>query len=141
MPGSVANAVVPVVAGHPLVFPFGLCRVFTETLTYAARVNEYHDGTTQRQALVSSSRRSWKLTRRLTPSLITTLRAFMLAHPTDAFYFYNPFEPGTGQLEGSNYDSTGASLTGRYTVRLSGDLAETINIARTEISVELVEIA
>lgn len=141
MPGSVANASVPTVSGHPLVFPQSLCRAFTEIRTFPARVNEYHDGTTHRQALVSTSRRSWKLTERLTPAQIATLRTFMLTYPTTPFYFYDPKEPASGQMEGSNYDPTGASTTGRYTARLSGDLEETIYIPRAEVNVELVEVA
>jgi phage-related protein len=141
MPGSVANAVIPTVSGHPLVFPFALSTAFTETQSVAARVNEYHDGTTQRMATVATVRRSWKLTERLTPAAMATLRAFMLAYPTTAFYFYNPKEPGTGQVEGSNYDATGSSPTGRYTVRLAGDLTEQSYIPRTDVGVDLVEIA
>ena len=141
MPGSVANAVIPTVSGHPLVFPFGLCRAFTETSAFAARVNEYHDRTTQRVALVTTSRKSWRLVQRLTPTLMATLRTFILTYPTAAFYFYDLKQPDVGQLEGANYDPTGAALPGRYTVRLNGDLNETIYISRTEISVELVEVA
>lgn len=141
MPGSVANAVIPTVAGNPLVFPQALSRAFAETLSWAVRANEYHDGTSQRKALVSSGRRSWKLTQRLTAAQMGTLRTFLLAYPTTAFYFYNPKDVSAGQLEGSNYDATGANLQGRYTVRLAGDLEEQIGIARTEIGIELVEVA
>jgi hypothetical protein len=141
MPGSVANCVIPIVSGNPLVFPFALCRAFTESSAFAARVNEYHDGTTQRAAVVTTSRKSWKLTERLTPAQMATLRTFLLTYPTTAFYFYDLKQPTTGQLEGANYDPTGAALPGRYSVRLNGDLIETIYIARTEIGVELVEIA
>jgi phage-related protein len=125
------------VAGHPLVFPAELSRAFTETRQFACRVNEYHDGTTQRMALVSSSRRSWKCTRRLAPAEMAVLRAFLLAHPTDAFYFYSPKE--TSPL--FTADPTGAATSGRYKVRLNGDINETIYIPRAEVEIELVEVA
>lgn len=141
MPGAVANAVVPTVSGHPLVFPFALSKSFTETLSWPVRSIEYHDGTLQRTALVANSRRSWKLAQRLTPAQITTLRSFFLTYKASAFYFYAPKDVAIGQLEGSNYDATGANLQGRYTVRLNGDLDEQIFIPRTEVGIELVEVA
>ena len=36
------------------------------------------------------------------------------------FAFYNPFEPAAGQPVGSNYDATGSSIQGRYTVVFRG---------------------
>lgn len=134
MPGSVANCVIPTVSGNPLVFPFALCRAFTETRTWVAQWNEYHDGTLQRQAQVSAARRSWRLMQRLTSAQIATFRAFMLAYPTTAFYFYN-------LAETTVYDATGAATTGRYKTRLAGDLTEEIGIARTDVPCELVEVA
>jgi hypothetical protein len=133
MPGSVANCVIPTVGGHPLVFPFALCRAFTEVRTFAAQVNEYHDGTMQRRAQVASGRRTWKLMQRLTSAQVAALRTFMLTYPTTAFYFYNLVE-GT-------YDATGAATLGRFKSRLSGDLTESIGMARTDLGVEIVEVA
>lgn len=141
MPGAIASASVPVVSGNPIVFPQSLCKSFTEARTVDARFLEYHDGTTERMALVATSRREWKLTKRLTPSALATLKAFWLAHTIDAFYFYNPNEPASGHLPGSNYDATGASLTGRYTVRFVSEWSEQIFIPRTEVDVQLIEVA
>jgi hypothetical protein len=140
MPGSVANAVVPTVSGHPLVFPQLTYRSFVETHTVAGRFIEYHDGTTERMNLVSTARRSWKLGVRLAPAAMVTLMAFLRLHKTDPFYWYNPKENASGHLEGSNYDPTGASVVGRYTASLTGDFAETIYIPRTELSFGLVEV-
>lgn len=137
MPGSVAVSSVPVVGGHPIVLPQGLCRSFTEVRQFAARTNEYHDGTLQRSSLVNSSQRRWKLVRRLSPSLMATMKAFALAHPVDPFYFYNPKE--TSPLY--SYDATGAATSGRYIVCFDGDLSEQIYIPRAEINIELVEVA
>lgn len=133
MPGSVANCVIPTVSGHPLVFPYMLCRSFTEVRTFAALVNEYHDGTLHRTALVSAGRRTWKTAHRLTPAQMAALRTFMLAYPTTAFYFYNLVE--------GVYDATGALTAGRVKTRLAGDLSEEIFMPRTDIGVELVEVA
>lgn len=142
MPGSVANAVVPTVAGNPLVFPRALCRAFTLAINWQVRSNEYHDGTTQRQALVANDRRTWKLTQRLTPAQDATLRTFALTYPTDACYFYDPKDVAVGQIEGANYDATGASLQGRWKVVLSmSEYAETTYIPRAEVSIELREVA
>ena len=137
MPGSCQTATVPTSGGYPIVLPQGLCKVFTETRNFTARVNEYHDGTTQRASLVNTSRRSWKITRRLVPAAMATLKAFWAAHPTDAFYFYNPKE--TSPLY--SYDATGAATSGRYKVRFAGDVNEQIFIPRAEIGLELVEVA
>lgn len=141
MPASIQNASVPVVGGNPIVLPFSLCKAFSEARAIDSRANEYHDGTTERQALVSTSRRSWKLTQRLAPAAMATLKAFWQAHPIDPFYYYNPFEASTGQLEGSNYDPTGAATAGRYTVVFVGDWDETIYIPRAEASFGLIEVA
>jgi hypothetical protein len=73
---------------------------------------------------------------------MATLRAFALAYPTTAFYYYDPKDVAIGQLEGANYDATGASLQGRYKAVLSmAEFNESINIARTDTGVELREVA
>ena len=141
MPGSIANAVVPTVDGYPLVLPYGLCTQFVLSQEWATRANEYRSGERQSQALVSTSRKSWNLRRRLSPAAMAILKAFWEAHPTDAFYYYDPFEPVSGHPVGSNYDPTGASTVGRYTVRFAGDWYHTISWPRSEVGIELVEIA
>lgn len=135
MPGSVSNAA-PVG-----VLLEALCSAFTERREWASRVNEYHDGSRQSAALASTSRRSWSLKRRLSPALLVALWTFWLAHQRGAFYFYNPFEPASGHPVGSNYDSTGVSTQGRYTVRFNGDWSQTAYIARTDVGIELLEVA
>jgi len=142
MPGSVANAVVPTVSGNPLVFPRVTWRSLVELRAVPVRGNEYHDGdSSQRMNLANTARRSWKGVVRLAPTPMQAMIAFLKAHGTDPFYFYNPREPASGQLDGSNYDATGASLTGRYTVRYVGDIQETIYMPRAEVPIELLEIA
>lgn len=141
MPGSVASASIPVVSGNPIVLPFFLCKAFMESRSWEMRVNEYHDGTTERMALVSTARRSWQLAARLAPSVLNALWAFWSSWPTAPFYFYDVKEPASGQPVGSNYDPSGASIQGRYMVRFAGDWAETIFIPRAEVAIQLVEVA
>jgi hypothetical protein len=141
MPGSVANASVSVMGGNPLVLPVSLCKSFTETREWVACVNEYHDGSRQSMGLVSTSRRSWKIMKRLAPVALQALWDFWQAHPTDPFYFYNPKEPASGQPVGSNYDATGTSTQGRYTVVFRGDWQQTTYLPRAEVGLELIEVA
>lgn len=135
MPGSVNNA------APSAVLPRSLCTAFTERREWASRVNEYHDGSRQMTALVSTVRKSWSLRRRLTPAAIAALWTFWAANQHKAFYFYNPFEPGTGQAVGSNWDGTGVSTQGRYTVRFNGDWNQSTYIARADCTLELIEVA
>lgn len=135
MPGSVNNAVA---VG---VLPQALCTAFTERRDWASRVNEYHDGSRQSTAQVSTPRRSWGLRQRLIATVLETLYTFYLAHQHAAFYFYNPKEPATGQAVGSNYDATGVSTQGRYLVRFAGDWAQTTYIPRADCTLELIEVA
>ena len=135
MPGSISNAV------SVGVLPQSLCTAFTERREWVSCVNEYHDGSRQAAALVSTSRRSWALRKRLTASVIQGLWTFWAAHPHAAFYFYDPKEQATGQPVGSNYDATGISPTGRYTVRFNGDWNQSTGILRSDCTLELIEVA
>jgi len=57
------------------------------------------------------------------------------------FVFYNPEEPASWQPVGSNYDPTGNSTQGRYTVVFRGNWAQTTDLARTNVQgVELVDV-
>ena len=135
MPGSVSNAVA---VG---VLPASLCTLFTEKRHWQSRVNEYHDGARQSMAVVSTSRRAWSLRRRLAAAVIATLWTFWTGNQNTAFYFYDPFEPASGQAVGSNYDATGVSTQGRYTVRFNGDWNQSTYIPRADCTLELIEVA
>ena len=135
MPGSVNNAVA---VG---VLPAGLCTAFVEKRNWASRANEYHDGARQSMALVTMSRRAWSLRKRLKASVIAALWTFWTANQNTAFYFYNPFEPASGQVVGSNYDATGVSTQGRYTVRFNGDWNQSTYIPRADCTLDLIEVA
>lgn len=129
MPATVRGAVS---AGT---FPVSLSTKFTETRTGMARLNEYHDGTSERSSLVTEVRRSWKLSKRLTPSDLATLRAFWEANPNTAFTFYNPFETIPP------FSSTPTGSTGAYLVKFASDWEETIGMDRSDASVELIEVS
>jgi phage-related protein len=137
MPGNVANA------APATVLPQNLCRAFTESLEIPVLKNEYRGGETQRRNQASTVRKSWKLAQRLAPSALTTLRSFWEARKggAEAFYFYNPYEPAAGQKIGSNYDATGVSTTGRYTVVFVGSWSESVGLARADVNIGLLEVA
>lgn len=104
------------------VFPQSLCTAFSEDGSYEQlQSGNYHDGTIQRSQLAQTSRRTFTQSKRLTSADLATLYAFWIAQCGGLipFYFYNPEEPASGQQVGSNYDATGVSTQGRYTVRFN----------------------
>ncbi len=113
--------------------PFSLARSFSETLEWPARVNEYHDGSSQRTAMLDKPRRSWAMAKRLTPALLDELFTFWAAQGTAPFYFYNTAETLA-------YDPTGRSTMGRYRVRFASQWSQQVGIGRSDISVELIEV-
>jgi hypothetical protein len=135
MPGSVNLAV------SNGVLPKSLCTAFTEKRNWESQSNEYHDGSRQSKALVSTSRKAWSLKKRLNPTLLDALYTFWAANQNTVFYFYSPFEPRSGLAPGSNYDATGVSEAGRYLVRFNSDWSEAVGIARTDVSIDLLETA
>jgi hypothetical protein len=141
MPGNVQLADV----GSPVrVFPHTLCRSFVQVSEIPAVVNEYRDGTTHRSKQADVPRRRWRLDKLLPTAALETLRAFYLNScrgGLQAFYFYDPFEPAAGLPVGSNYDATGVSTQGRYKAVFVGQWHESLGIARTEVPLEILEVA
>ncbi|MEN6532169.1 MAG: hypothetical protein ABFD89_00805 [Bryobacteraceae bacterium] len=133
MPGSVANAA-PVT-----VLPEGLCAAFEHSREWAVIDNEYQNGESQRSYLSATSRKKWTLTKRLTATQLGTLRTFYEARggPKEPFYFYDPYETSPK----FSYDATGATTTGRYTVRFNGKWNQSSSLGRSEVSLELIELA
>jgi phage-related protein len=133
MPGSVANA------APSTVLPKFLCSAFQESREIALQANEYRNGESQRALQVSSSRRQWSLNVRLASAEMDALRTFFLARrgSLEPFYFYDPFAVTP---VGSNWDGTGASATGRITVKFAGPWEQSMGIARTDVSIRLVEV-
>lgn len=133
MPGSVANA------APATVLPEGLCSAFEHSREWAVIDNEYQNGESQRSYLSTTSRKKWSLSKWLTPTQLDTLRDFYEARDgtKEPFYFYDPYETSPK----FTYDATGATTTGRYTVRFNGEWSQSSNLARAEVQIELIELA
>jgi phage-related protein len=133
MPGSVANA------APTTVLPQSLCRAFVHTREYPVIDNEYRNGESQRSAQAATSRKKWSLTKRLTATQLQALRDFYDARngTHQPFYFYDPYETNPK----FSWDGTGAAVTGRYTVRFNTDWSQSVTPGRSDVQVELIEIA
>ena len=133
MPGSVQNAA-------PLtVLPPSLSRAFVHEREYPALDNEYRNGESQRSVQAANSRKRWRLAKRLTAAQLAALREFYDARkgPTEPFYFYDPYETSP-QV---SHDPTGQTVGGRYTVRFAGPWEQSTSFARTDLALELIELA
>jgi hypothetical protein len=133
MPGSVLNA------APTTVLPQSLCRTFVHERVYPLIENEYKNGESQRSVLATNSRRRWRLAKRLTPSALQTLRDFFDARngSTEPFYFYDPYDTNPR----FSYDPTGVVTVGRYTVRFNGDWQQSSGLGRSDVQIELLELA
>jgi len=133
VPGSVQNAV------PATVLPHSLCRAFAHEREYPVVENEYRNGESQRAVLATNSRKRWRLAKRLTSAQLEALRDFYEARngPTEPFYFYDPYETNPK----FSYDPTGQATEGRYTVRFEGEWSQSVGLGRSEVEIELVELA
>ena len=133
MPGSVQNA------APATVLPQSLCRAFTHERAYPLIENEYKNGESQRSVLATNSRKRWRLTKRLTPAALQALRTFYDARngTTEPFYFYDPYDTNPK----FSYDPTGQATTGRYTVRFNSDWQHSSGPGRSDVEIELLELA
>jgi hypothetical protein len=111
------------------VMPKFISVAFNEQVRYECMVNQsYPDGSSDRAALVTTTRSFFRATGKLAPTQWKALRDFFWAHIGAAFYFYFPREaqpPFT-------VDMTGASTDGRYTVVFDGAYAETYTPGNTK---------
>lgn len=133
MPGSVSNA------APATVLPHSLCRSFVHEREYPALENEYRNGESQRTVQAANSRKRWRLAKRLTPGQLAALRDFYDARngSTEPFFFYDPYETSPK----FSHDPTGQAVAGRYTVRFSGDWNQSVSLGRSDVSIELIEVA
>jgi len=133
MPGSVSNA------APATVMPWNLCRLFAHERTYPVLENEYRNGESQRSPQATNSRKRWRLAHRVTPTALATLRDFYddRGGPMEPFYFYDVWE--TDPLY--TYDPTGAASDGRYTVCFDCAWEQTIGMGRSDVPIELIELA
>jgi hypothetical protein len=138
MPGNILSA------APNGVMPASLCTAFIESREYAQLQNQYHDGTIQRSQLAQTSRRTFRLSKRLNASALAALYNFLVSQNggLKPFAFYNPFEVTAGQQIGSNYDPTGGSTQGRVTVAFRGNWVQSTDPARSDVQgLQLVEVA
>jgi hypothetical protein len=133
MPGSVHNA------SPSAVLPQSLCRAFVHSREYPVIDNEYRNGESQRSAQAATSRKKWTITKRLTPSQLATLRAFYDARngSHEPFYFYDSYETNPK----FSCDPAGVTVTGRYTVRFNSDWSQSVGLGRSDVEIELIELA
>src|SRR5271166_2004379 len=125
------------------VMPASLCTAFTELREFAQIQNQFHDGTIQRSQLAQTSRRTFRLSKRLNAAAKAALYNFWVGQNggLTPFAFYNPFDVASGQQIGSNFDPTGNNTQGRVTVVFRGNWAQATDIARTNAQgLELVEV-
>ena len=108
------------------VMPASLSTAFTELREFAQLQNQFHDGTVQRSQLAQTSRRTFRLSKRLSASVLSALYSFWASQNAGltAFAFYNPFDVASGQQIGTNYDPTGNNTLGRVTVVFRGNWAQ-----------------
>jgi hypothetical protein len=126
------------------VMPASLCTAFTEVREYAQLQNQYHDGTIHRSQLAQTSRRTYRLSKRLGAAALAALWNFWVSQNggLTPFAFYDPFDVAEGEQIGSNYDPTGNSTQGRVTVAFRGSWAQATDLARSNVQgLELVEVA
>jgi phage-related protein len=133
MPGSIENA------APATVLPASLCRAFVHERAYPLVENEYRNGESQRSVQSTNSRKRWRLSKRLRPADLQTLRDFYNARQgsTEAFYFYDPYETSPK----FSHDPTGQAVGGRHTVRFEGEWNQTVGVVRADLEVALVEVA
>jgi hypothetical protein len=147
MPGNLAAAVV---SPQSTVLPKSLCTQFVEVYSYPMLFQQYHDGTLERSLITDTlnaprDMHIWHLARRLTPANVAILSTFFqttVQGGLKPLYFYDPFSPAIGQQIGSNWDSTGVSTQGRYTVFFRGKWSLSLGIGRSDVpGLTLVEVA
>jgi len=131
MPGSVSNAA-------PLtVMPHSLCSAFAQSRMFAINEKEYKNGELERGKLTLTSRKSWQISKMLSPYELGELQSFYKLHngPHKPFYFYDPWESGF------THDPTGVQTLGRYTVRFDSGWQQTSSVARNTASFTLIQLA
>ena len=123
--------------------PLSLCTAFTELREYVQLQNQYRDGTIQRSQLAQTSRRTFRLSKRLSASALAVLYDFWVSQNAGLipFAFYNPFDVAAGQQIGSNYDPAGNNTQGRVSVVFRSNWVQATGPARSDVfGLELIEV-
>lgn len=122
-----------------MVMPASLCRTFGQSEEHLVEENEYHNGESQRRARTVSSRKRWRLAKRLSPAALQVLRAFYDARngTHDCFWFYDPWET----VPKFSHDPAGVAVAGRYAVRFAAPWGQEVVLGPADVQVELIEVA
>jgi phage-related protein len=133
MPASVSSA------APATVLPRSLALGFIRQQEYPVIESVYGNGESQRSVQATTSRRRWRLAKRLAPSQLAELRAFYEARngPVEPFYFYDPYETSPR----FTHDQTGQSTFGRYIVRFDCEWNQNTGPARSDVQIDLIELA
>jgi hypothetical protein len=118
------------------VMPKQLSKSFQADERLEALINQYPDGTSDRNALALNTRHYFRMTQGLTSTDWVAMRDFYNSHQGKAFYFYNLRET----VPPFSYDPTGQNPIGRYTVVFDGQWSDTYNVARTDVALQLREV-
>jgi hypothetical protein len=119
------------------VMPKHLAKAFSMDLRLEILMDVYADGHSNRNALALNTRAYFRLNMGLTATDWAALRDFFNAHQGKSFYFYNLRET----VPMGSYDPTGQNTVGRYTVVFDGQWSDIYNVARTDVSVQMREVA
>ncbi len=132
MPAGIIRSVKPTA-----VLPRSLSQAFAESQTWPVRVVEYHDGSSQRSAMLAKPRRAWQLAKHIPTALLDELRTFWQTVGVGGFFFYNPKETDPP----FSYDATGAATAGRYWVRFANAWSESSTVGPLQdAGIQLVEV-
>ena len=120
------------------VLPALLMKAWSRSQEWAVQANVYANGEMQVSTEVTTPRRYWKCSGRLTAAQLATLRTFYLSVRLQApFYYYDGHETSPKW----STDATGVSGTGRYAVRFRGEWNERFELGGFYVDLELVEVA
>jgi hypothetical protein len=118
------------------VLPQILATAFSEEIRFEALVNNYPDGSSDRNPLTINSRKFFKQTSALTLAQWDALRTFYFGHICAPFYFYY----GRETVPLYSIDPTGQDTIGRYTVVFDGGYSDSIGLGRSTASIGLREV-
>lgn len=135
MPGSVVSV------STSAVMPLSLSSAFEHSRGWPIRLDEYLNGESFRRNVGTTSRKSWRLSKRLTTAQLEDLKEFFEDQngPQLPFFVYD----GSETTPAWSWDPTGAATTGRYTVRFANtSWQQAIQMGRHEVpALELIEVA
>src|ERR1017187_1345297 len=103
--------------------PASLCTAFTELREYAQLQNQFHDGTIQRSQLAQTSRRTFRLSKRLSLSLLSALYSFWVSqNGADAVRLLQPLRRRVRPADWEQLRSDGQQYAGADHGRVPGQL-------------------